>query len=113
MGSAFFTSRVGGQDRHRIRTQERFVFAQCVLAFRSWTATEPEIPSLIVGNTYVCSILLEHLASRLRIDRGQPYSEQDWLEDLELASASELCVVTFTYLFEPDRCLSFSEMVLF
>jgi len=113
MGSAFFTSRIGEQDKHRIRTQENFVFAQCVLAFRNQTTTEPEISSFIVGNTYVCWILLGHLGFHLRKKCAQPYSEQDWLEDLELASANELCVVTFTYLSEPDNCLSFPEMVLF
>jgi len=54
MGSGFFISRVGKQDKRRIRTQEKFVFAQYVLAFRNQIATEPEISSFIVGNTYVC-----------------------------------------------------------
>jgi len=88
MGSAFFTSRIGEQDKHRIRTQENFVFAQCVLAFRNQTTTEPEISSFIVGNTYVCWILLGHLGFHLRKKCAQPYREQDWLEDLVRTSCA-------------------------
>ena len=88
MGSAFFTSRIGEQDKHCIRTQENFVFAQCVLAFRNQTTTEPEISSFIVGNTYVCWILLGHLGFHLRKKCAQPYREQDWLEDLVRTSCA-------------------------